>query len=376
MISIADFTVKTDEIINILTRLVNTESPSTEKTAVDRCGALILDELTMLGAVVTIDQQTEAGNNLVARWNSSASTNGILLLIHMDTVFETGTINHRPARIDNKRFYGPGAQDMKASIAIFLVALRWLRETGQFPACPITALFTSDEETGSDHSHLLIKKLAASSILTLCLEPALPDGSLKTARKGTGDIEIVTYGKAAHAGSDHEKGRNAIEELAHHILAVQKLTDYTRGTTVSVGIVQGGSRTNVVPDEARALVDFRVTVNEEADRIREWANRSKPIIQGTQVKISVRQDRPPMPRDGLMIKTFQKVQTIANRIGLPLSEGSTGGGSDANFVAPLGIPVIDGLGAVGDGAHSEREFVSIDSLPERAALLAAILTEW
>jgi glutamate carboxypeptidase len=247
MISIADFTAKTDDIVNLLTQMVNIESPSTEKTAVDRFGALILDELTTLGASVEVDQQPAAGNNIIARWNPSPSGNGIILLSHMDTVFESGTLSHRPVRIEAQRFYGPGAQDMKASIAMFMIAVRWLRETGQFPTYPITALFTSDEETGSDHSHHLIKELAAKSILTLCLEPALPDGSLKTARKGTGDIEIVAYGKAAHAGSDHTKGRNAIEELAHHILAVQKLTDYARGTTVSVGIVQGGSRTNVVP---------------------------------------------------------------------------------------------------------------------------------
>jgi glutamate carboxypeptidase len=199
---------------------------------------------------------------------------------------------------------------------------------------------------------------------------------LKTARKGTGDIEITTHGIAAHAGSDHQKGRNAIVELAHHILAAQNLTDYSRGTTVSVGVVSGGTRPNVVPDYARALVDFRVTVNEEADRIRKWASQQTAVLEGTQVSIAVRQDRPPMPRDATMIKTFQTVQAIANRIGLHITEGSTGGGSDANFVAPLGIPVMDGLGAVGDGAHSEREFVAINSLTERAALLAAILTEW
>lgn len=376
MISITDFTSKIDAFIDRLTLFVNTESPSTDKSAVDRLGSIIIDELGTLGASVIVDQQSAAGNNIIGRWNSSASGNGILLLSHMDTVYELGTVAHRPIRIENKRFFGPGALDMKASIAIFLVVLRWLRETGQFPLGPITALFTSDEETGSLHSRHLIEELAARSTLTLCLEPALSNGSLKTARKGTGDIEIVAYGKAAHAGADHENGRNAIEELAHHILAVQKLTDYARGTTVSVGVVRGGTRTNVVPEEAYALVDFRVASNTEADRIREWADQRTPVLEGTRVKIAVKQDRPPMPRDSLMIKTYQKVQTIANRLGLQLSEGSTGGGSDANYVAPLGVPVIDGLGAVGGGAHSEREFVLIESLPERAALLAAILTEW
>lgn len=376
MLAIADFTTKTGDTISLLERLVNLESPSTEKTAVDHLGVMLQEELTTLGAAVEVDQQSAVGNNIIARWNPSTSGNDIVLLCHMDTVFASGTVGQRPVRIEDQRFYGPGALDMKASIAIFLTVIRCLRETGQLPAHPVTALFTSDEETGSDHSHPLIMELAARSILTLCMEPALPDGSLKTARKGTGDIEIVTYGKSAHAGADHEKGRNAIEELAHHILSVQQLTDYSRGTTVSVGIVQGGTRSNVVPDEAHAWVDFRVAVNEETDRIREWAARRTPIIAGTQVKITIRQDRPPMPRDALMIKTFNKAQAIAERIGLRLSEGGTGGGSDANYVAPLGVPVLDGLGAVGKGAHSEREYVSIDSLPKKAALLAAILTEW
>jgi glutamate carboxypeptidase len=376
MISITDFTPRTEAILNLLTQLVGIESPSTDKIAVDRLGSFIQDNLASLGATVTVDYQTMAGNNIIGRWNPSGSGNGIVLLSHMDTVFELGTLSQRPVRIENGRLYGPGAQDMKASIAMFLEAMRWLHESNTLPSRPITALFTSDEETGSDHSRHLIEELAARSILTLCLEPALPDGSLKTTRKGTGDIEIVTQGKAAHAGSDHQKGRNAIEELAHHVLSAQRLTDYARGTTVSVGVISGGTRANIVPDHARALVDFRITANEEADRIRQWASQRTPVVEGTQVSISVRQDRPPMPRDATMINTFHRVQSIAEQLGLRLNEGSTGGGSDANFVAPLGIPVMDGLGAVGDGAHSEREFVTIDSLAERTALLAGILTEW
>jgi glutamate carboxypeptidase len=376
MLTITDFASQKDAILTLLTQLVSIESPSTDKSAVDRLGAFIQAELAHLGAAVTIDSQIKSGNNIIGRWNTSASGNGILLLSHMDTVYELGTLEQRPVRIDNDHFYAPGALDMKASIAMFMVAMRWLHETGAMPERSITALFTPDEETGSDHSRPLIEELAAHSTLTLCLEPALPDGSLKTARKGTGDIEIVTRGKAAHAGVDHQKGRNAIEELAYHVLSAQKLTDYERGTTVSVGVISGGTRPNVVPDYARALVDFRVAANQEADRIRLWASQQTPVLDGTQVSISVRQDRPPMPRDTTMIQTFQKVQAIASHLGLHLSEGSTGGGSDANFVAPLGVPVLDGLGAIGDGAHSEREYINLDSLAERTALLAAILTEW
>jgi glutamate carboxypeptidase len=376
MISIHDFSTQSDAFIKLLTQLVEAESPSTDKDAIDRFGSILQEELTRLGAAISIDYETEVGDNLIAKWHPTSNGDGIFLMFHMDTVHELGTIRARPVRIENGLFYGPGAQDMKASIAMFLVAMRWLHETNALPDRPITALFTSDEEIGSDSSRHLIEDLAAQSGLVLCMEPAMPDGSLKTARKGTGDIQIVTTGKAAHAGSDHKIGRNAIEELAHHILAVQKLTDYSRGTTVSVGVVSGGTRTNVVPEHARAQVDFRVATNEEADRIRKWASLQKPVLEGAQVSITVRQDRPPMPRDETMIQTFQKVQSLAKRLGINLTESSTGGGSDANFVAPLGVPVLDGLGAIGDGAHSEREYVNLASLAERTALLAAILTEW
>ena len=376
MVSITDFSEKLDSFKQLLIHLINIESPSTEKQSVDYLGEYIQEELSNLGAAVSVDEQSEAGNNVIGQWNSSSSESGILLLSHMDTVFESGTLQKRPVRVENNKLYGPGAQDMKASIAILLETIRWLRGTDQLPSRPITALFTSDEETGSDHSQSLITDFASRSILTLCLEPSLPNGALKTARKGTGDIKITALGRATHAGSDHENGRNAIEELAYHILNAQKLTDYSRGTTVNVGVIHGGTRTNVVPDKAIALFDFRVSSNDEADRIRVWANNERPVIHGTQIKISVRQDRPPMPRDRMMEQTFKKAQVIAKSIGLEISEGSTGGGSDANYVAPLGVPVLDGLGALGEGAHSEREFIYLDSLPERAALLAAILTEW
>jgi len=201
-------------------------------------------------------------------------------------------------------------------------------------------------------------------------------GAIKTARKGTGDIEIQVRGVSAHAGIDHAKGRNAIAELAHHVIAAQSLTDYERGTTVNVGVIHGGTRGNVVPDEASALVDFRVTTMDEFHRLEGWVKTLAPVTPGTTVSAALTLNRPPMPRDATMQQSFVKAQALARQLGFELSEGSTGGGSDANFVAPLGIPVLDGLGGVGDGAHSEREYVLVDSLPERAALLAALLLNW
>jgi glutamate carboxypeptidase len=210
----------------------------------------------------------------------------------------------------------------------------------------------------------------------LCLEPCLPDGSLKTWRKGVGDFEVTVHGKAAHAGADHERGRNAIEELAHQILAIQKLTDYDQGTTVNVGVVAGGSRSNVVPDLARATVDLRVMTPAEAERITAWMQALKPVIAGTSIEVTGGLNRPPMPRDERMAATFAHAKAIASRLGLAINEGGTGGGSDANFVAPLGVPVLDGLGALGNGAHSEREHVVLAALPQRTALLAALLSDW
>jgi len=208
------------------------------------------------------------------------------------------------------------------------------------------------------------------------LEPAMPDGAIKTWRKGVGDFIVTVRGRAAHAGSDHQLGRNAIEELAHQILVIQNLTNYDRGTTLNVGVIRGGTATNVVPQEAVAEVDLRIMEPSEAKRIIATLHALKPAMNGTTISVSGELNRPPMPSNDIMKATFERTRKIAAGIGIELIASGTGGASDANFVAPLGIPVLDGLGAVGDGGHSEREFILKDSLPERAKLLATILREW
>ena len=368
------FNEQTAPILALVRRLAQIESPSTDKAAIDRLGAVLAAELRDLGAAVASDPQPAAGDNLVARWGSGPG--GILVMCHMDTVWDLGTLERMPLLEREGRLYGPGVCDMKGGIALFLSVLRLLKARDRWPRRPLTALLTSDEETGSLSSRPLIEDLARQAGLVLCLEPAMVNGALKTARKGTGDLSITVHGRAAHAGVDHEKGRNAIEELAHHILSVQRLTDYASGTTVNVGVVRGGTRSNVVPDEAHAEVDFRIAVSSEVARLEAWAAGLQPVIPGASVNASVTVNRPPMPRDAVMAAAFQRAQALAGELGLSLKEGSTGGGSDANFVAPLGVPVLDGLGVVGDAAHSEREHLVIASLPERAALLAALLTEW
>jgi glutamate carboxypeptidase len=245
---------------------------------------------------------------------------------------------------------------------------------GQWPQHPITALFTSDEETGSLSSQPLIERLASRSALVLCLEPCLPDGSLKTWRKGVGNFQLSVHGRASHAGAAHAEGRNAIEEIAHQVIAIQRLTDYDKGTTLNVGVIRGGTTTNVVPEEAHADIDFRVMAAAEADRVLDSLQKLSPVLEGTSIEIKGGLNRPPLPRDERMVSTFQKAQRIAAELGITLTEGGTGGGSDANFVAPLGVPVLDGLGARGEGQHTGNEYVSISSLAERTALLANLLT--
>jgi glutamate carboxypeptidase len=377
MLSVQEFAARNDGLVALIRRLVEIESPTTDKPGIDRVGQLMATELQRLGAQVNVDEQPRTGNHVIGRWDGAdGSHSGILVLCHMDTVYDLGTLAKQPCVEIGGRLMGPGTLDMKASLAMLLNALHALKERDQWPSRPLTALFTSDEEAGSETSRGLIESLARHAGLVLCLEPCLPDGSVKTWRKGVGDFVVKVWGKAAHAGADHERGRNAIEELAHQVLIIQKLTDYDLGTTLNVGVISGGTRSNVVPDHAQAVVNMRVMTQAEADRITGWMFSLKPVIGGTTIEVAGGLNRPPMPRDALMAATYGRAREIAAALGIGLGEGGTGGGSDANLVAPMGIPILDGLGARGNGAHSEREHVLVASLPERTALLAAILSEW
>jgi glutamate carboxypeptidase len=292
----------------------------------------------------------------------------------MDTVFPLGTISRMPYRETDGKIFGPGTLDMKSGIVISLAAIEAAREAGM--KRPVKLLCTSDEEIGSHTSREWIEALAKESALVLVMESAMPDGSLKTWRKGVGEFQVKTRGRAAHAGGDHEKGRNAIEEMAHQVIAIQKLTDYARQTTVNVGVIQGGTVSNVVPEEASIEVDVRVMHPGEWERLEAEMKKLQLVLKGTSMEVTGSLNRPPMPFDLLMKATFEKAKSIAAQLGMELKAGGTGGGSDANFVAPFGIPVLDGLGAVGEGHHSEREYIIADSLQERTRLLSALLTAW
>jgi glutamate carboxypeptidase len=365
------------EALTLLRQLVAIESPSTDKDAVDRCVTFVEAAFRDLGLVTRRLPVAAAGDQLTADWpGGDPQASRTLVLFHLDTVWPLGTLERMPIREENGRLYGPGVYDMKASVAIAWLATRALLDLRQTPRRSIRLLFTSDEELGSDASVDLIRSEASRSDLALVMEMALPNGELKTARKGVGDFKVIAHGRSSHAGGNHERGVNAIEELAHQVLALQKLTDYARGTTINVGVIGGGSRSNVVPDRAEMTVDFRVATMAEADRVAQAFHALRPALPGARLEVAGGLNRPPMERNATMIATFEKARRIAARIGLELAEGSTGGGSDGNFTAALGVPTLDGLGAQGDGAHARHEHAVIDSLAGRAALLAALWSQW
>jgi glutamate carboxypeptidase len=364
------------DTVALLRQLAALESPSSDKQAVDACSAYVAARLRALGAEVAVVPQAAAGDHLSAFWPGADGSAQFLTLCHLDTVWPKGTLAARPLREEDGKLFGPGVYDMKAGTAILITALKALHDAGLSPRYPMRMLFTSDEEVGSVTSRELIEAEARRSCLAVVLEPALAGGQLKTFRKGVGDFTVVAHGRAAHAGGDHQKGINAIEELAYHIPALQKLTDYESGTTINVGTIKGGSASNVVPEHAEMEVDFRISRMAEIDRVVAGVQGLQPVLPGARLEISGGLNRPPMEHNATMVKTFEQVQRLAGGIGLALEEGSTGGGSDGNFTAALGTPTLDGMGAVGDGAHAAHEHVIVGSLADRAALLATILTQW
>lgn len=368
------FVRRADTALDLLRGLVEIESPSTDKAAVDRVVRFVAERARAAGAEVTIIPQERWGDHLLARWGEGEG--GFLLLCHLDTVWPIGTLAERPWRVEGEQAFGPGVYDDKASAAIILTALEGLQAMGLSPRYPVTVLFNSDEEVGSPSSRPLIEAEAARARVVFCMEPARPDGALKVWRKGTGRYTITALGRAAHAGADHEKGINAIEELAHQVLRLQRMTDYGAGTTVNVGRIEGGTRANIVPDRASVRVDVRVKTMAEWEQISAAITALQPVLPGARLVVEGGMSRPPMVASPVTLEPFRRAQEIATGLGLTLTADGTGGASDANFTAAMGIPTLDGLGALGDGAHSVDEYIFIPSLAERAALLAALLREW
>lgn len=368
------FESRVELIVDRLVKLAGLESPSADKAAVDRMGAEVASQCWTLGAEVHVEPRTEVGDILLAKWNASAPGKPLLMMGHMDTVWAVDAL---PLVRDGDKLYGPGVYDMKGGIAAFLAAVAELRELALFPDRPIWALFTGDEETGSFHSVDFIRETAQQTSLVMVPEPPAPPEGLKTARKGTGKIVIRAVGRSAHAGVEPDKGINAIVELAHHIDRLVGLNDFDAGTSVTPTLVTGGVVANAVPAEAVLTVDVRVPLEADARRIERALAELSPALPGAELEIESRFDRPPMERNALMVRTFKQAGEIAARIGHPpLTEGSSGGGSDGNFTAALGIPTLDGLGPAGDGAHAVHEHVMVPGLARRAALIAGMLLHW
>jgi glutamate carboxypeptidase len=358
-------------LIDTIEALVRIESPTDDKTAVDRCGAALAAQLNELGGRTQFFKQLSAGDHLRAEFGSGSRQ--VLLLGHFDTVWPVGQLRTMPIVRANDDLRGPGVLDMKAGIGLGMLAVRALFAVAPPPSTRIVMLWTTDEETGSATSRALLETEASRSDAVLVLEPSLPGGVLKTRRKGCGQYEIVVRGEAAHAGVDPGKGISAIRELARQILAVETLQDLTRGISVNVGLVHGGTRANVVAPEARAIVDVRAPSMADAERVDAALRALTPHLRGAMVDVKGGFERPPMERTEGVASLYAMAQDVARELGQTVSEGSTGGGSDGNFCAALGIPTLDGLGATGDGAHALHEHVVVSTLAPRAALLAGLL---
>ncbi|MGA8143574.1 MAG: M20 family metallopeptidase [Candidatus Acidiferrales bacterium] len=402
-------------VVRLLGRFVRCESPSYDKAAVDRFGAMVASEWRRRGAKVKVLEQRLRGDHLrievavgtarvadgqgdrsnVAKIDGRGLRGGarraagqddgqILVLGHLDTVYPLGTIAKMPFRVAGGKAWGPGTFDMKGGLVLALAAVDVLREASVSrragalraagPRKRIVFLWTSDEEIGSETSRRAIESEARRSNAVLVLEPSLGrEGRLKTQRKGVGGAEVIVKGRSAHAGIEPEKGVNAVHELALQIARLMKMNDPGRGITVQATVADGGTTSNVVPAHAHALVDIRFARLADARGIERELRSLRPILRGARVEVRVGDLRPPLERSEGVHGLFRVARGLMHEVGHSLGEASTGGGSDGSFTAALGVPTLDGLGAVGDGAHSPREHVVVRELAVRAALIAGLL---
>lgn len=364
-------TSRLDWLVDTTEALVRLESPTPDKAAVDACGREVARRMEALGAAVERLPSRTTGDHL--RVVFGGGDGQIMLLGHIDTVWPVGQLQRMPVRRDGDRLYGPGVFDMKAGIALGMLAAAAATERDAGLSRRVVMLLTSDEERGSGTSRALVEAEARRSAAVCVLEPALPGGALKTGRKGAGEFEVAVRGVAAHAGLEPERGASAISELAAQIGALANLADPERGVTLNVGVVEGGSRPNVVAEHARAVVDVRVEKAADARRIAEDIRRLQPVDPRTSLIVRGAINRPPLERTADVARLFETARDVARALGRELDEGMAGGGSDGNFTAALGVPTLDGLGAVGDGAHALHEHVDASQLPWRAALVAGLL---
>ena len=361
-----------DWVLETTMALACLESPTEDKAAVDRCGLELMQRMSAIGGVVNRLCQPEAGDHLRAEFGTGCDQ--VLFIGHFDTVWPVGQISKMPLEIRDGRLFGPGVFDMKGGIAIGMLAARALAKM-TVPAGRIVMLWTSDEERGSASSREVIEQEALKSRAVFVLEPSLRGGAVKTARKGCGEFRLTVRGVAAHAGVEPDQGASAVHELAAQIVDLQRLQVEVPGASLNVGVIAGGTRPNVVAEEAHATVDVRVETAEEAKQVELFLRRRTTTVPGTCIDIDGTFARPPLERTDTVEQLYHRARAIAGRLGYELCEGSTGGGSDGNFTAALGVPTLDGLGAVGAGAHALHEHIDVGALAWRAALLAALVAE-
>lgn len=363
-----------DLLLSKIRALVEIESPSDDKAGVDRCVDAVADMASRIGGRVKRHRQRSVGDVLEIRWaGSQRGVAPVMLLGHLDTVWAMGTLRTMPWRVAEGRAWGPGVLDMKAGVAMALTAAEFLRETGGLRR-GVILLLTSDEEVGSTASRAMVEKLARECGAVFVLEPAQgPAGAYKTARKGVGNYTIRVRGVASHAGVDFTRGHSAVHELAWQVEKIRGFTELERGLTVNAGVIRGGTRTNVVAAEAEAEIDVRIARMKDAARIERKFRGLKARDRGCRLDVDGGINRPPMERSRGTVALFRRAATLARAMGFELSEAATGGGSDGNFTAALGVPTLDGMGAVGEGAHASNESVVVEHLIPRTALLAEMM---
>lgn len=365
-------------MVDLLRRLALLESPSLVPAAQRPVQAMLAAELAPLGYGARRLPGVQSGGPLVlARClGRKKGLPGQMVVGHSDTVWARGTVDRMPVELRGGRLYGPGVYDMKGGLAQAVFALRALAELGLEPPLAPYLFVSSDEEVGSHESRRPLERLARRMQRVFLVEPSLgPEGRLKTARKGSLRFTVTVHGKAAHSGLEPEKGASAISEMAHVIRRLDALAEPARGLTVNVGVIAGGLRANVVAPEARAEVDVRVLRREDAaavERAVYGLAQMAPVVPGTRIEVRGGEDRPPLEPSPRNRELWEQARKAAGELGIELEEGTAGGGSDGNFTSPLAA-TLDGLGAVGDGAHADHEHVEVDRMPERAALLALLL---
>ena len=369
---------KQSGIIALIRELVECESPSDHSPSVNRFVDLLASKLEGMGRLRTYPGG-KFGRHLRCEFQLPGprrrEPGGILALAHSDTVWTLGTLAQMPFRQKNGRLWGPGVLDMKSGIAFFLYAMHALRELDIPVARRVLLQVNADEEVGSESSRPLTEEAARSSAAVLVLEPGTGlEGKLKTARKGVGDYTVSVKGRASHAGVDFQSGVSAIVELARQIERIAGFTDIGRGLTVNPGVISGGTRTNVVAAEARVEVDIRVARLKDAPALDKKFRSLRPFDKRCSIQVEGGLNRPPMERTPAIGRMFSTARGLAKQLGVDLEESATGGGSDGNFTAALGIPTLDGLGAVGEGAHALNESILIDRIADRTALLAMLVS--